>query len=198
MENRFISMFGFTLKKEYVLNKIKEHLNYEDELDFSNLPESFKDVIENHFSIECLNNKNIHLIIPDIKQKLNELNPECDIEKLINLVCSPDGKLNIGFVMKDELQIIKSFSSSLNRSQYFNETSIISTLNELKEFIGFQHIQSDSNHLEIKVFFDYEKHGNSFIQEFAYPNERISRKEEIIKIMLDRNSKYLNDIIQHL
>ena len=100
--------------------------------------------------------------------------------------------------MKEELHIKDSFTSSFDRSQYFVETEIQNLLNELKEFIGFQHIQSDINHLEIKVFFDYEKHGNSFIQELAYPNERISRKEEIIKIMLDRNSKYLNDIIHYL
>lgn len=198
MENRFISMFGFTLKKEYVLNKIKEYLDYQEDLDFSNLPESFKDVIENHFSIECLNNKNIHLIIPELKNKVNEMNPESDIKNYINLVCLPCGEFNIGYVMKEELHIKDSFTSSFDRSQYFVETEIQNLLNELKEFIGFQHIQSDINHLEIKVFFDYEKHGNSFIQEFAYPNERISRKEEIIKIMLDRNSKYLNDIIHYL
>lgn len=189
-------MFGFSLKKEYVLNKIKEYLNYEDELDFSNLPESFKDVIENRFSIECLNDKEYHIIINEIKQKLNELNPECDIEKLINLVCFPDGKLNIGFVMKDELQIIKSFSSSLNRSQYFNETSIQNILNELKEFIGFQHIQSDINHLEIKLVFDYERFGISFIHDFI-DSDGPALTKELIRSLLDPNdTNDYNKLIQ--
>ena len=174
MENRFLSMFGFIVKKEYVLNKIKEHLNYQEELDFSNLPESFKEVLENQFSVECLNNQNIHLIIPEIKQKLNELNPECDIEKLINLVCSPDGELNIGCILKEELKIEESFTSSFDRSKFFDETSILNILNEIKEFIGIQNIESNINHIEIKLIYDYEKYGTSYIHEFANPNERIT------------------------
>jgi hypothetical protein len=182
-------MFGFTLKKEYVLNKIKEYLNYQEELDFMNLPESFKEVLEDHFSIECLNNKNNHSIISELKNKVNELNPECDIEKLINLVCLPDGELNIGFVMKDELQIIKSFSSSLNRSQYFNETSVQTILNELKEFIGFQYIQSDIHHLEIKLVFDYERFGISFIQDFI-DSDGPALTKELFSSLLDPNETH--------
>jgi hypothetical protein len=31
MENRSITMYGFQVKKEYVLNKIKEYLNIQEE-----------------------------------------------------------------------------------------------------------------------------------------------------------------------
>lgn len=178
MENRFISMFGFQVKKEYVLNKIKEYLNIEEDLDFSNLPETFKDVLENHFSIECLNNKEIHLIIPELKNKVIELNPELDIKKLINLVCLASGELYIGFVIKDELQVMKSFSSSLNRSQYFDETIIENILNELKEFIGIQNIQDyNNNHIEIKIKFDYEKYGILFIHDYINSDAAKSTKD---------------------
>jgi hypothetical protein len=190
-------MFGFIVKKEYVLNKIKEYLNYQEEIDIDNIPEVFKETIEEHFSIECLNNKNIHLIIPELKNKLNEMNPESDIKNYINLVCLSSGELNIGYVMKEELHIKDSFTCSFDRSQYFVETEIQNLLYELKEFIGLQYIQSDTNHLEIKVFFDYEKLGSSFIQEFAYLNERISRHEEILKIIHENNSEIFNNVIQY-
>jgi hypothetical protein len=50
MENRIISMFGFIVKKEYVLYKIKEFLHHNEDLDFINLPETFKEVLENHLN----------------------------------------------------------------------------------------------------------------------------------------------------
>ena len=92
----------------------------------------------------------------------------------------------------------ESFGSTFDRLQYFDETIIQNILNELKEFIGIQNIQDDTKHIEIKIKFDYEKYGSSFIQEFAEPNQRIKRREDILRIIHKHNSKISDDIIKYI
>ena len=168
MENRFITMFGFTLKKEYILNKIKEHLNYTEELDFSNLPESFKDVIENHFSIECLNAFVPHLILRSLRLKLFQLNPELESQKMIHMVCKPSGELYIGFVKKEDIIQPNDYHNVFDYEISFNQNISTTLLEELKEFIGFENILEDISDRTVGIYHDIDNKGIKFLFEILY------------------------------
>ncbi len=168
MENRFLSMFGFIVKKEYVLNKIKEHLNYQEELDFSDLPESFKEVLENHFSIECLNAFVPHLILPQLRLKIFELNPELESQKMIHMVCKPSGELHIGFVKKEDFIQPNDYHNVFDYQYSFNQNILTDLLEELKEFIGFENILEDISDRTVGIYHNIETKGIKFLFEILY------------------------------
>ncbi len=168
MENRFISMFGFQVKKEYVLNKIKEHLNIHEEIDYDNPPEVFKETIEEYFSIECLNAFVPHLILRQLRIKLFELNLELRPDKIINMVCKPSGELYIGYVKIEDFVDSNNFHNHFDNSLSFNQTLITQLLEEVKLFIGLENIGNEINDYTVGVYHNIEEKGTKFLFEMVY------------------------------
>jgi hypothetical protein len=161
-------MFGFIVKKEFVLNKIKEYLNYQDEIDYSNLPESFKEILNNHFSIECLNAYQPHKVLHDLRKRIFELNPELECEKNIHMVCQPNGKLYIGFVKKEDFVRSDDYHYVFDNSYLFDENITIELLEQLKEYIGIENILYDISDYTVGLYHDIENKGHKFLFELLY------------------------------
>jgi hypothetical protein len=196
MENRIISMFGFTLKKEYVLNKIKEHLNYEDEFDFSNLPETFKEVLENHLNIQDLNSDKTNLILTELKEKIFSMNNNSICNRNIGIACKHTGELAIGYVFKESItdQIEETVTFHYNHES--DNSEVISLIEELKEFVGIDNIiSSELSFFDFGIVYDTSKY--QIIPKWK-PLKSITSRSRILDYFTQTNRELPPNIFQYI
>jgi hypothetical protein len=165
MENRLISMFGFELKKEYVLDKIKEYLNINEEIDYENVPEVFKETLHEYFNIKYLNELNANKILRDLKLKVLMINDDFSCKKTINMICKPTGELLVGFSKKDKIQLSNSSFITYDHTEHFDENLITTYLQEMKELVPSEYLLEDIKHFEYSFYHNTELYGTSSLSD---------------------------------
>jgi hypothetical protein len=196
MENRFISMFGFQVKKEYVLNKIKEYLHYNEDLDFSNLPESFNEVLENHLNSQLLNLNETNLILPQLKERICSMNNNSICNRNIGLICKHTGELAIGYVVEESVTSQTEETVTFHYNDESNNSEVISLIEELKEFVGIDYVISSQLTLfEVGLVYNTTKYP---IVPRWYPLKSLTDRTKLLNYYAQLNKEIPSCIIQYV